>query len=139
VLVGADLRIAPDRDVVQRRRRRQQVRLLVGLEVLARHPLGRRVPAHALLVGAPGEPAATSVAEIEQLLAGEAVVADIAHGALDARLVLGMPRPRRVNVEAARLRVLEEAVDDARLARIRGSEDRRESVRLSAPQVDLGW
>jgi len=68
------------------------VRFLVGLEVLARHPLRRRVTAHAVLLGAPVVAAATSVDEVEQLLAGEAVVANIANRALGAGLVLRVTR-----------------------------------------------
>src|SRR6185369_12896996 len=99
-----------------------------GLEVLARHPLRRRVPAHAVLLGRPVASAPTRVDEIQQLLAGETVIEDVTHSALDARLVLGMPWPRRVDVEAARLCVLEVVLDDARLARIGGVHDRLGAV-----------
>src|ERR1041384_2789282 len=92
--------------------------------MLARHPLRRRVPAHPILLGRPCASPPTSIGEVEQLLAGETVVADVAHGPLDARLVLRPPLARRINVEAASLRILQKAVDDARLARVGGMHDR---------------
>ena len=62
-----------------------------------------------VLVGAPASSAGAGIIEAEQLLAAEAVVAYVSHGALGPCFVLGMLLARRIDVEAARLRVLEEA------------------------------
>jgi hypothetical protein len=52
--------------------------------------------------------------EVAEMLAAEAVVARVADALLDLGLVLGPPHARRVDVEAARLRVLEEGDRDRR-------------------------
>src|ERR1041384_4340914 len=108
--------------------------------MLARHPLRRRVPAHAILLGRPCASPPTSIGEVEQLLAGETVVADVAHGPLEAPLVLRPPLARGTNVEAASLRILQKAVDDARLARVGGMADRLGAIGNNDeehPAVDL--
>src|SRR5690348_9949899 len=74
VLVGADLGLAPGRDVVRRARRRKQLRLLVGLEVLAWLPLRGGVRTASVLVSAPRTCATTCIVEVQQALAGEAIV-----------------------------------------------------------------
>src|SRR5713101_6828971 len=56
--------------------------------------------------------------ESVQMLAGEAVVAHWLHRALDARVVARAAHPRGVDVEAARLRVLEERGRQARRERV---------------------
>src|SRR6266478_5581521 len=61
--------------------------------------------------------------ESVQMLAGEAVVAHWLHRALDARFVARAAHPRGVDVEAARLRVLEEGGRDARRERVRRLHD----------------
>jgi hypothetical protein len=53
--------------------------------------------------------------ERAQRLTAKAVVGDCLDGALDARLVLGVSHPRGVDDEAARLRILGEAVDESRM------------------------
>ena len=51
--------------------------------------MGGAVPTHAVLVAAPPERPFTGLIEVMQLLAREAIVADVADRSLDARLVPG--------------------------------------------------
>jgi hypothetical protein len=62
-------------------------------------------------------------------LAAKAVVAHVGHTALDAGLVLRPADARRIDDEAAGLRILEEGRDDARLQRIRLEDDDGRVVR----------
>src|SRR5690606_31293349 len=64
-----------------------------------------------------------------QILASEAVVANVADRTLCPSLVFGMLLALRVDVKTARLRVLEESVDDAWLERIGGVHDRLGVIR----------
>lgn len=50
--------------------------------------------------------------------ASEAIVADVANGALDPRLVLRLSDSSAVDDEASSLRVLEEVADQSRLKRV---------------------
>ena len=72
------------------------------------------VPTHAVLVAAPPERPFTRLVEVVQLLAREAIVADIADCSFDARLVLGSAHTRGVDEEATCLRVFAEALADPR-------------------------
>src|SRR5690606_19766893 len=93
-------------------------------EVLARHPAGRAVPAHAVLIPAPPQRPCSRGVEILKPLAREAIVADVADGSLDPRLVLGSAHARGIDEEATRLRIFAEALDDLRLESIRPGDDR---------------
>jgi hypothetical protein len=67
--------------------------------------------------------------EVDEALAGEAVVADVGHGALDASLVPGVPHPCGIDLEAAGLGVLQEGLDQAGLQRVGRADDRLGVVR----------
>jgi hypothetical protein len=66
----------------------------------------------------------TGLVEVVQSLAREAIVADVANCSLDARLVSRSAHTGGVDEEAARLRVLAEALDDLRLEAIGPGDDR---------------
>lgn len=103
------LRRIPPRflSVVWLGRCRLEQRFLDGIEVLTRQPLRGRVATQPVLLDAPVPCARSCIVEAKQLLAGEAVIAHVAHRALDARLVLGVLLARRVDLEAARLSLLD--------------------------------
>ena len=79
-------------------------------------------------------PQRARVVERRQHFAGEAVVADAGHGALDAPFVAGMPHARRIDVKVPRLRVLEKRRRDARRERIGGDDDRLRVIRNQDPE-----
>jgi len=124
VLVARDLRLAPQRHVVRFRRRRQELRLLLGVEVFERHALRARVTAHAVLGEAPVTGVRARLLDVVDVLAAEAVVAHRLHCALDSRLVLRTPHTCRVDDEAALLRVFEKRRVDERRQRVRRLHDR---------------
>lgn len=86
-LIAPDLRIAPERDVVGRRRRRQQAPLLLSLKVLERATLGAAVASEASVIEAPVSAPRARLVERGQHFPSEAVVADAGHRALDAPFV----------------------------------------------------
>ena len=88
-LIAPDLRLAPQRNVVRRGRRRQQERLLLGLKVLERSTLRATVAPQAVVIEAPVPAPRARVVERRQDFAGKAVVADAGHGAFDAPFVAG--------------------------------------------------
>jgi hypothetical protein len=75
--------------------------------MLAWRALRATVPTQPVVFAAPVHGVRARVPEGREDLAGKAVVADGLDGALDASFVARMPHPRRIDVEAARLRVLE--------------------------------
>ena len=93
-LIAPDLRLAPQRDVVRRGRRRQQERLLLGLKVLERSALRATVAPQAVVIEAPVPAPRARLVERRQHFAGKAVVADAGHRALDAPFVAGHDRTR---------------------------------------------
>jgi hypothetical protein len=86
MLVRPDLRVAPERDVVRLGGRRQQARLLLGIERLARQPQGARVPAHAVLLERPVVGTSPGVVDALQPLSAKAVFAYRLNCPLDAPL-----------------------------------------------------
>lgn len=78
-------------------------------------------------VGAPIGHIASHVIDVGEGLAAEPALPNEAHLILDARLVLGAPRPCGIDEEAPRLGVLEEGGIDDRVLSI-GFEDRRLEV-----------
>ncbi len=91
-------------------------------KVVGRSCAAARVAAEAIFLEAPHATALARGLEVPQELAAEAVVADGRDTALDARRVLRMTAARRVDMEAAGLRVLEEGGRDARRERV-GADD----------------
>ncbi len=83
VLVAGHLGLAPQRQVVARGGRGQQGGALHRLEVLARPALGGAMAAHPVVVLAPVAGMGAGHLHVLQVLAGEAVVPDIAHRARD--------------------------------------------------------
>src|SRR5262249_55921018 len=102
---------------------RPEDRLLLGLEVLAREALRATVSTTAVLVAAPACGMGAGILERRHELAGEAVVADRGHGALDAPFVAGMAHARWIDVKAARLGVFEKGRRDPRGQRSGGRDD----------------
>lgn len=86
-MIAADLRLVPARDVVALRWRREQPRLLLGLEALERQALRARVTTQPVLLPAPALGVLARRLDRPQPLAGEAVVADGLYGTLDAALI----------------------------------------------------
>src|SRR5205807_502051 len=111
-MVAGHARRGPERDVVELGGRGTQVRLLLGLEVLAGAALGAGVDVDTVVVAAPGGGVGAGGGEIAQDLAPEAVVAYARDAALDARLVTRMAHPGGIDVEASGLGVLAEGRDD---------------------------
>ena len=123
VLIARHLGIGPARDIVGRGGDRQERRSFFALEVLARQALGAGVAAHPVLVLTPMPRMAVGVLEIEQGLAGEAVVARGGDGPFDPSLVLGPARAGGIDVEAARLGIFEELGREAGAERIGLDDD----------------
>src|SRR3954470_17281274 len=71
----------------------------------------------------------TSVLKVEQILAVEAITADIGHGSLDAGLVTWRAHARGVDHEAARLGVFQKGERDLRRQRVRLMHNRLRVVR----------
>ncbi len=115
VLITCNLGLAPQRHVVTRGGRGEQVRPFVGLEVLARQAVGGRVATHAVLVLAPVAGMGAGHLQVLEVLASEAVVTHVPHRALGARLVARMAGAGGIDLEAARLGVFEEGAVDVRL------------------------
>src|SRR5262245_45688502 len=79
-LIARDLRLAPERDVVRRGRRRKQDRLLFGLKVLQGTALRPTVSAAAIVLEAPVTREDTRIVERGEDFAGEAVIANAGYG-----------------------------------------------------------
>jgi len=107
VEVPLDLHVAPVRDPVALRRRRQQQG---PLPVREHH--GGLLPGGAVDPQPGPDPAPVigpplRVVDVQELLPGEEAPLREFHAGLDASLVLGRPDPRRVHDDPARLRVLQ--------------------------------
>ena len=108
VVIGVDGALGPGRPIEGLGPQRQERGLLLGLEHDARGAARGAVEAGAGQVAAPAPGARLHVVEIAEDLAAEEILADIRDAPLDLRLPGGVPRDRRVDEEAAVLRVLEE-------------------------------
>src|SRR5262249_14101491 len=106
-LIAPHFRLAPERDVVRRRRLWQQQRLLLDVKVLEWPTLRATVPPEAVVVEAPVPAPRAGVVERGEHFPGEAVIACTGYGPFDTPFVPGMPDPRRVDVEVAGLCVFE--------------------------------
>ena len=129
VLITSHLGLAPQRQVVARGGCGQQVGAFHGLEVLVRQALGGAVATHPGLVLAPVAGVGAGHLQVLQVLAGEAVIADVAHAALAARLVAGVAGAGGIDLEATRLGVLEEGAVDPRLERVGVLDHRLGAIR----------
>jgi hypothetical protein len=113
-LIARDLRRTPARDVVRRGRHGLQRGQLLGAKVLERATLRATVPTQAVLIETPRPGADLRVVERQEDFARKAIVADARHGALDPAFILRRAHPRGIDVEVARLRVLEKRRRDPR-------------------------
>jgi hypothetical protein len=127
-MVGVDPRLAPQRHVEGRRRRREHVRSLVALEDLPRHLTSRAVRTRPRDLARPALGVAPRVLERREGLAVEAALAHVRDLILDAALVLRRAHPRRVDEDLASLRVVEERGHDRRRERVGLCDDRRHVV-----------
>ena len=100
-LIAPDLRLAPQRDVVRRGRRREQERLLLGLKVLERAALRATVSAEAVVIEAPIPAPRAGLLEGRQDFTGKAVIAYAGHRALDPPFVTGRSARARGRCESA--------------------------------------
>ena len=110
---------APERNVVGRRRGRQEHGLFLGFEVLPRRTLRATMAAQAILLAAPMTRMHARVVQRGQYLAGKAVIAHAGNRSLDLSFIPRMPHTGRVHMKLARLRVLEKCRRDVRGERIR--------------------
>src|SRR5690606_15208010 len=123
-VIAPDLWIAPVRHLVELTGRRQEVRLLLGVEALKRQAARAGVATHAVLLSTPAFGEIARFCDRAQRLAGEAVIAHVRYGTLDTSLVAGLPNSGWIDDEAARLRVLEERLVDQRMERVGVLDDR---------------
>lgn len=123
-LIAADFRLAPQRDVVRRRRDGLQRGVFLGLEVLARPSLRATVHPPAIVLATPLERLRARVVQGREDLAGEAIIPDAGHGALHTSFVPRMFHTRRINFQIPGLRILQKRRRDARRQRVRLENDR---------------
>ncbi len=129
VVIAADLGVAPGREVVRLDWGWLEGGVLLGLEMLEGPALGARVPAVAVLLETPAACAGPGGVEVDQLFTGETIVAHRRHRPLDPALVLWMADAGGIDVEAARLRILEKRIDQFGLEIVGGVNDRLRVVR----------
>src|ERR1700744_4109787 len=128
-MIASDLRIAPVRDLIQRRGGRQQMGLLFRLEALQRQALRAAVTAQSILLPTPALRALVCIEEALESLAGEAVITHVLYSPLHACLVADMPCACWIHYKATCLRILEEGWVDTRIQWIGQHHDRLGVVR----------
>src|ERR1700738_3895111 len=128
-MIASDLRVAPVRDLIQRRGRRQQMRLLLSLEALQRQALRAAVTAQSVLLPTPAFRALVCIEEGLESLASEPVVAHALCRSLLACLVACATCACRIHYKAPCLRMLEEGWVDTRTEWIGQHHDRLGVVR----------
>ena len=133
VAVTVDLRLGVDREVVNRRRRRQEPGQLLQPEDLHRPPLGGAVDTLARLLEAPPHHVSLGVFEPVELLSTKAGLPDVRHDPLHPRLVSRRSHPRRVNHEPTTLGVLLKGGVEPRINVVGHVHDRLQIIRVLCP------
>ncbi len=121
-MVATNSRFRVKRDLVARRRYRQQHRQFHVAEMFKRSPLRGAVNTHAGVFEAPAAHADARRIEVAEVLAREPTLTAIRDNSLDPRLIPRAPHPACVNHKAPRLRVLQEGRVEMRVDGV-GLED----------------
>jgi len=128
-MIPVHLRADVDRHVVDLRRRRQQVGLLLDGERLDRPTLRGAVDPSPGPLPTPRLGSPLGVGQIDEDLTGEERRPHERHHPFHPWLVLRASHPGRIDLEPSRLAVLDERLVQPRRQRISGVDDRRQVVR----------